>query len=59
MPQKAVAAGGATALAGALTTIIFSLWGHPASPELEQAVQLILGMLASGIATYWTKMEGQ
>ena len=55
MPNKAIAAGGTTALAGALVTVILSLLHHPATPELEGALTTIVGALLSGVATYYTK----
>lgn len=58
MPNKAIAAGGTTALAGALTTLILSLLGHPVTPEVGEALTTVVSAVLSGIAVYFTKFEG-
>lgn len=58
MPNKAVAAGGTTALAGAMATLLFSLLGHPADPGTEGAVTTIIAAGLTFAATYFTKPEG-
>lgn len=58
MPNKAVAAGGTTALAGALTTIILSALGHPVSPDMQGAITTVVTTILTFGATWLTKMEG-
>lgn len=57
MPTKAVAAGGTAAVAGALTTLILSLAGHPVSPDVAGAIQTLVTAGLSFGATWLTKME--
>ncbi len=57
MPTKAVAAGGATGLAGALATLLFGALGHPVDPTLEQAATTVIAAVLSFAATYFTKSE--
>ena len=58
MPNKAVAAGGTTALAGALTTMILSALGHPVSPDMQAALTTIISAVLSAVATYFTPHNG-
>ncbi len=58
MPNKAVAAGGTTALAGAISTLLLSLFGHPVSPEVAGAITTVVSTVLTFVATYYTKMEG-
>jgi len=58
MPTKAVAAGGTTALAGALTTLILSLSNHPVSPDVAGSLTTLISAVLTFAATYFTKMEG-
>lgn len=57
MPNKAVAASGSTALAGALSMIIFWMFGHPAPPEVQAAMTTVLSSAVTFAATYFTKSE--
>lgn len=57
MPTKAVAAGGATALAGSIVTLILSMWGHPVAPDVAGALTTLISAVLSFGATYLTKME--
>lgn len=54
MPNKAIAAGGTTAVAGAIATIIFGLWNHPVTPDLQAAITTLISATLSGVATYLT-----
>jgi len=57
MPTKAVAAGGTTAVAGAITTLLLSLLNHPVSPDVAGSLTtLISAGLAFG-ATWLTPSE--
>ena len=58
MPTKAVAAGGTTALAGALTTLILSLLNHPVAPDTAGALTTLISAGLTFAATYFTKAEG-
>ena len=58
MPNKAVAAGGTTALAGALTTLVLSAFSHPLSPDVAGALTTIISAVLTFGATYLTKAEG-
>ena len=58
MPNKAIAAGGTTALAGALTTLLLSLLGHPVSPDVAESLTTVVSAVLSGVAVYFTKFEG-
>lgn len=58
MPNKAVAAGGATALAGAIVTVILSLWGHPVSADVQGALTTLIGAALAFAATYATPHNG-
>lgn len=57
MPNKAVAAGGTTALAGAITTILLSVFNHPVSPELAGAITTVVSTLLTVVATYLVPSE--
>lgn len=57
MPNKAVAAGGTAAVAGALTTVILSLFNHPVSADLAGAIQTLVTAGLTFAATWMTKME--
>ncbi len=57
IPQKAVAAGSTTLLAGAITTIALSLFNHPVSPELAGALTTLIAAGLSFAATYATPKE--
>lgn len=57
MPNKAVAAGGTTALAGAITTVLLSILNHPVSPELAGAITTIVSTLLTVVATYLVPSE--
>lgn len=58
MPQKAIAAGGTSALAGAVVTVMIGLLGHPVAPDVEAGLVTIVAAVLSGVATYFTKFEG-
>lgn len=58
IPQKAVAAGGATAFAGAMTTLILAMLNHPVSPDIAGAMTTVISTVISFVATYYTKHEG-
>lgn len=58
MPNKAVAAGGTTALAGAVTTLILGLFNHPVSPDVAGALTTVVSAVLTFVATYFTKGEG-
>lgn len=58
MPNKAVAAGGTTALAGAITTLILGLLNHPVSPDVAGALTTIISAVLTFLATYFVKYEG-
>lgn len=58
MPNKAVAAGGTAAFAGALTTLIISLLGHPVSADVQSAIGTIMSAACAFGAAWVTKMEG-
>ena len=58
MPNKAIAAGGTAAVAGAVTTVILSLLGHPVSADVAGSIQTIVTAVLSALAAWWTKMEG-
>lgn len=53
-----MAAGGTTAVAGALTTLILSLAGHPVSPDVAEAITTLTSAVLSGVAVYFTPHEG-
>ncbi len=57
MPTKAVAAGGTAAVAGALTTLILNLLGHPVSADVAGALQTLITAGLSFGATWLIKME--
>ena len=54
MPNKAIAAGGTTAVAGALATVLFGTLGHPVTPDMQAAITTLISAALSGLATYWT-----
>ncbi len=58
MPTKAAAASGTALLAGALTTLALSLFGHPVSPEVAGSLQTVLTAVLAGVGAYLPKMEG-
>ena len=58
MPNKAIAAGGSTAVAGAITTILLSLLGHPVPPEVAGSITTLVSAVISSLATYFTRFEG-
>jgi hypothetical protein len=58
MPNKAVAAGATTALAGAVTTLVLSLLGHPVSAEVAGALTTVVSAVLAFIATWLTRFEG-
>ena len=58
LPNKAVAAGGTTALAGALTTLLLSALGHPVSPDLQAAITTLVSAVLSAAVTYLTPHNG-
>ena len=58
MPTKAVAAGGTTALAGAITTVLLSFSGHPLSPDTAQALTTIISAVLTFAATWAVRAEG-
>lgn len=57
MPNKAVAAGGTTALAGAFTTIIISLFWRSAPPDVATAITTVISAVLAAAATYATPGE--
>jgi hypothetical protein len=57
LPNKAVAASGSTALAGAICMIGFWAFGHPAPPEVQAAMTTVLSAGLTFAATYFTKSE--
>ena len=59
MPNKAVAAGGTTALAGAITTLVLSLFNHPVSPEVAGALTTLIAAILSTVGVYLTPMENK
>lgn len=58
MPNKAVAAGGYAAIAGALTTIVISALGHPVSPDVQSAISTLISAACAFGGAWVTKMEG-
>lgn len=58
MPNKAVAAGGTTALAGAITTLVVSLFWHSAGPEVTGALTTLIAAVLSAVTTYLVPHEG-
>jgi hypothetical protein len=58
MPTKAMTAGGTTALAGALTTVILGLFNHPLTPDMQGAITTLISAALTFLATWAVKMEG-
>lgn len=58
MPNKAIAAGGSTALAGAITTLLISLFWKDAPPDTAAALTTLIGTILSAVATYATPHNG-
>lgn len=54
MPNKAIAAGGSAGVAGALTTLLTSIFWKNATPDQVGAVLTLATVLCSGLATYYT-----
>lgn len=58
MPNKAVAAGGSAALAGALTVLIVALFWPKADATVVAAIQTVVGAALSFAATYMVPHNG-
>lgn len=59
MPTKAVSASGSVLLAGAITTVILGVLGHPVTPEMQGAITTIVSAVLAGLGAYLPAMEGQ
>lgn len=53
MPNKALAAGGSTAVAGAITTLLLAIFWPHATPDISGAIQTVITAVLSGLATYF------
>lgn len=59
MPNKAVAAGGAVGVSGALAHLITVVWFPHADPSVAIDLTTILAALGAIAGAYFPKMEGQ
>lgn len=57
LPNKAIAAGGTTALAGAITTLIVAIWWPSATPEIVGALTTVVATILTLLATYAMPVE--
>ena len=58
MPNKAVAAGGAAAISGAIVTIILSLFSHPLAADVQGALTTLVNAGVAFLAAWLAKYEG-